>query len=50
VWTWRHLAAETGTSKIRKGGFRVAQVASEAYALGPGSEEDEEEKGEEEEE
>jgi hypothetical protein len=49
VWTWRHLAAEAGTSKIRRGGDSGLHNKSagcgayEAYASGPGSEEEESE-------
>jgi hypothetical protein len=46
VWTWRHLAAEVGMSKIMGGGQGshnkpIGSGASVAYALGPDGEEEE---------
>ena len=46
LWTWRHLAAEVGTSKNHGGGQvsndkPIGCGASGAYALGPDDEEEE---------
>jgi hypothetical protein len=47
IWTWRHLAAKVGTSKIRGGGQGshnkpIGCGVSGAYAPGPDKEEEEE--------